>query len=93
MKRKFIDEFAINEEKTLHEDIKDYNAFPDKDLLEKLRNEITFALKNNVVIFNKPTSTQDSQIILNDEKINKNENNNELNHKTSNKPFDKFNFS
>ena len=61
--------------------------------IEKLRNEITFALKNNVVIFNKPTNIQDSQIILNDEKINKNENNNELNHKTSNKPFDKFNFS
>ena len=47
MKRKFIDEFTINEEKLEHEDIKDYNAFPDKELLEKLRNEIIQNLIDN----------------------------------------------
>ena len=60
--------------------------------IEKLKNEITFALKNNVVIFNQSNNTQDNKINLNDEKINVNENNIELNHKINNKPFDKFIF-
>ena len=49
MKRKFIDEFDANDEEIVHEEVNDYNAFPDKELLEKLRNEIIQNLIDNDV--------------------------------------------
>lgn len=41
---KFSEEFAIEKEETIPEIINDYDAFPDKVLLEKLRNEIIQSL-------------------------------------------------
>lgn len=43
-KRKFTEEFAIEKEEKIPEIINDYDAFPDKVLLEKLRNEIIQSL-------------------------------------------------
>ena len=46
-KRKFTDEFNAEEEKIIREDINDYNAFPNKELLEQLRSEIIQNLIDN----------------------------------------------
>ncbi len=47
-KRKFVEEFEadIDQNNVIHE-INDYNAFPNKELLEKLRNEIIQSLIDN----------------------------------------------
>ena len=47
MARKFVDEFTYPEEKEQIEASNDYDAFPDKVLLEKLRNEIIQSLIDN----------------------------------------------
>ncbi len=46
-KRKFTDEFNTKEETLIHEETSDYNAFPNKELLEKLRSEIIQNLIDN----------------------------------------------
>ncbi len=46
-KRKFVDEFDIKPEEVIHEETNDYDAFPNKELLEKLRNEIIQNLIDN----------------------------------------------
>ena len=46
-KRRFIDEFDLKEDKIIREDISDYDAFPNKELLEKLRSEIIQNLIDN----------------------------------------------
>ena len=46
-KRKFTDEFGTNEDKIIPENINDYDAFPNKELLEQLRNEIIQNLIDN----------------------------------------------
>ena len=40
MAKKFVDEFAVDLETKVTEEVADYDAFPNKVLLEKLRNEI-----------------------------------------------------
>jgi len=60
--------------------------------IENLRNEITFALKNNVVFLNSPTN-KDGKNLIYDEKINLIDINKDNSRKNSNKPFEKFNFS
>ncbi len=48
MNKKFIDEFDIDiEQPTVTNEMNDYDAFPDKVLLEKLRNEIIQSLIDN----------------------------------------------
>jgi len=48
MNKKFIDEFDIDiDEPTITAEMNDYDAFPDKILLEKLRNEIIQSLIDN----------------------------------------------
>ena len=61
--------------------------------IEKLRNEIEFTLKNNVVFFNSPSNAKYDKNILNEEKNYVVDKNSEINYKNNNKPFDKFNFS
>lgn len=46
-KRKFTSEFNAEEEEIIHEEVSDYDAFPNKELLEKLRNEIIQNLIDN----------------------------------------------
>ena len=60
--------------------------------IEKLRNEIKYALKNNVVFLNSPTNIKVNNNI-NNENINTEAINCEINHKINNKPFNKFIFS
>ena len=82
-----------NKNENVLENLKPKQKNKIKTDIEKLRNEIVYTLKNNVVIFNSPTNIKDNNIIL---KVKKNSvvgTNNELNHKINNKPFDKFNFS
>ncbi len=45
--KKFIDEFDVHEEETIREEISDYEAFPNKELLDQLRNEIIQNLIDN----------------------------------------------
>ncbi len=47
MAKKFIDEFDVNLETKITETHDDYDAFPNKELLEKLRNEIIQSLIDN----------------------------------------------
>ncbi len=47
IKRKFVDEFDIKPEEIIHEEVNDYDAFPNKELLEELRNEIIQNLIDN----------------------------------------------
>lgn len=61
--------------------------------IEKLRNEIEFTLKNNVVFFNSPSNANNDKNILNEEKNYVVDKNSEINYKNNNKPFEKFNFS
>ena len=61
--------------------------------IEKLRNEIEFTLKNNVVFFNSPSNAKYDKNILNEEKNYVVDKNSEINYKNNNKPFEKFNFS
>jgi superfamily II DNA/RNA helicase len=61
--------------------------------IEKLKNEITDALKNNIVIFNPSKNGTDIKNNLNDEKISTFVINKELNIKNKNRPFEKFNFN
>lgn len=49
MARKFVDEFAVDLKPKVTETVNDYDAFPDKTLLEKLRNEIIQSLIDNNV--------------------------------------------
>ena len=46
-KRKFVDEFDVKPEEIIHEEVNDYDAFPNKELLEELRNEIIQNLIDN----------------------------------------------
>ena len=61
--------------------------------IEKLKNEITNALKNNIVFFNSPKNTTDITHNINNEKLNEFEINKEFNIKNNSKPFQKFNFN
>ena len=61
--------------------------------IEKLKNEITNALKNNIVFFNSPKNTTDITHSINNEKLNEFEINKEFNIKNNSKPFQKFNFN
>ena len=61
--------------------------------IEKLKNEITETLKNNIVIFNPSKNETDIKNNLNDEKISTFVINKELNIKNKNRPFEKFNFN
>ena len=61
--------------------------------IEKLKKEITTALKKNVVFFNSPKNEIDIKNNLNDEKINDFSINKEFNIKNNNRPFEKFNFN
>ena len=61
--------------------------------IEKLRNEIEYTLKNNVVFFNSPSNAKYDKNILNEEKNYVVDKNSEINYKNNNKPFEKFNFS
>ena len=61
--------------------------------IEKLKNEITNALKNNIVFFNSPKNTTDITHNINNEKLNEFETNKEFNIKNNSKPFQKFNFN
>ena len=61
--------------------------------IEKLRNEIEFTLKNNVVFFNSPSNAKYDKNILIEEKNYVVDKNSEINYKNNNKPFEKFNFS
>ncbi len=47
--KKFIDEFKYQKEKQIDIETNDYNAFPNKELLDKLRNEIIQNLIDNNV--------------------------------------------
>ncbi len=49
MTRKFVDEFAVNLKPKVTDVVNDYDAFPNKNLLEKLRNEIIQNLIDNNV--------------------------------------------
>lgn len=49
MTRKFVDEFAVNLKPKVTDVVNDYDAFPNKSLLEKLRNEIIQNLIDNNV--------------------------------------------
>ena len=46
-KRKFVDEFDVKPEEIIHEEVNEYDAFPNKELLEELRNEIIQNLIDN----------------------------------------------
>ena len=46
-KRKFIDEFSIEEENIIREEKNDYDTFQNKNLLEELRNKIIQNLIDN----------------------------------------------
>lgn len=46
-KKKFIEEFDVNVEDIDLKEVNDYDAFPDKELLEELRNEIIQSLIDN----------------------------------------------
>ena len=61
--------------------------------IEKLKSEITNALKKNIVFFNSPKNETDIKNNLNDEKINDFSINKEFNIKNNNRPFEKFNFN
>lgn len=61
--------------------------------IEKLRNEIEYTLKNNIVFFNSPSKAKYDKNILNEEKNYVVDKNSEINYKNNNKPFEKFNFS
>ena len=61
--------------------------------IEKLRNEIEFTLKNNVVFFNSPSNAKYDKNILNEEKNYVVDKNSEINYKNNKKPFEKFNFN
>ena len=61
--------------------------------IEKLKNEITNALKNNIVFFNSSKNTTDITHNINNEKLNEFEINKEFNIKNNSKPFQKFNFN
>ena len=61
--------------------------------IEKLKKEITTALKKNVVFFNSPKNEIDIKSNLNDEKTNDFSINKEFNIKNNNRPFEKFNFN
>ncbi len=57
MAKKFIEEFAVDTDKKINKEINDYDAFPNKVLLEKLRNEIIQSLIDNDI---KTHDTMDS---------------------------------
>ena len=61
--------------------------------IEKLKSEITNALKKNIVLFNSPKNETYIKNNLNDEKINDFSINKEFNIKNNNRPFEKFNFN
>ena len=61
--------------------------------IEKLKKEITTALKKNVVFFNSPKNEIDIKSNLNDEKTNDFSINKEFNIKNNIRPFEKFNFN
>lgn len=53
-KRKFVDEFDVKPEEIIHEEVNDYDAFPNKELLEELRNEIIQNLIDNNIQNHEP---------------------------------------
>ena len=66
MAKKFVDEFAVNLESKVATEVDDYDAFPNKVLLEKLRNEIIQNLIDNNI---KTHETMDSFVKAQIDKI------------------------